>query len=98
MFDDFGQDDEFDDGNIACPACGHSPTRSRSCQICGGEGSREYNDAPEEWGEDCPSEANHLIECRECDSSGIERWCPKCSANYWLAKREADRKAKLAKR
>lgn len=41
------------------------------CTLCGGEGFREYNDAPEEWGEDCPSEPNHLIPCREC--AEIER-------------------------
>lgn len=36
------------------------------CELCGGEGFREYNDAPDEWGEDCPSEINHLIPCRGC--------------------------------
>lgn len=41
------------------------------CTLCGGDGVREYMDAPEECGEDCPSERNHLIPCRECDE--IER-------------------------
>lgn len=36
------------------------------CELCGGEGVREYEDAPDEWGEDCPSEPNHLIPCRGC--------------------------------
>lgn len=36
------------------------------CELCGGEGFREYLDAPDEWGEDSPSEANHLIPCRGC--------------------------------
>lgn len=37
-----------------------------TCDLCGGEGVREYNDAPDEWGEDCPSQVNHLIPCRGC--------------------------------
>lgn len=41
------------------------------CDTCGGEGHREYMDAPDEWGEDCPSEPNHLIPCRYCDE--VER-------------------------
>lgn len=36
------------------------------CDLCGGDGVREYLDAPDEWGEDCPSEQNHLIACRGC--------------------------------
>ena len=32
--------------------------------------------------------------CRECAGTGIVRWCPKCGADYWLAEREAKRKAK----
>ncbi|MCG8406699.1 MAG: hypothetical protein MI923_16005 [Phycisphaerales bacterium] len=39
------------------------------CDLCGGEGFREYVDAPDEWGEDCPSEPNHLIPCRGCDEN-----------------------------
>jgi hypothetical protein len=26
----------------------------------------EYIDHPEVWGEDCPSEMNHLVPCSEC--------------------------------
>ena len=36
------------------------------CERCGGEGHMEYNDCPEVWGEDCPSEVNHLVECPTC--------------------------------
>lgn len=37
------------------------------CDRCGGDGLIEYLDAgPSEWGEDCPSEMNHLIPCPEC--------------------------------
>ena len=37
------------------------------CDRCGGDGFIEYADAgPSEWGEDCPSEMNHLIPCPEC--------------------------------
>lgn len=43
------------------------------CELCGGEGFREYNDAPDEWGEDCPSLKNHLIPCRGCAELDIEK-------------------------
>lgn len=46
------------------------------CDVCGGDGMRECMDAPDEWGEDCPSEVNHLITCRECDGRGGWWWCP----------------------
>ena len=41
-----------------------------SCHRCGGEGFVEYNDAPEAWGEDCPSEMNHLVTCPICLGRG----------------------------
>lgn len=44
------------------------------CERCGGEGLLEYIDAPDTWGEDCPSEVNHLIECPDCAGTG--RWRP----------------------
>lgn len=41
------------------------------CGRCGGEGFIEYADGdPSDWGEDCPSEENHLIPCRECNGTG----------------------------
>ena len=56
--DDWGDDRDFD--------------RDRDeCDRCGGEGSIEYDEAgPSEWGEDCPSEVNHLIECPKCGGAG----------------------------
>lgn len=41
------------------------------CDRCGGEGSIEYDDAPEVWGGDCPDEVNHLVTCPECHGSGV---------------------------
>ena len=46
------------------------------CDLCGGDGSREYMDAPDEWGEDCPSEVNHLVECHDCGGAGGWWYCP----------------------
>lgn len=43
------------------------------CSRCGGEGFIEYNDAPDLWGEDCPSEVNHLVDCPECHRIEIEK-------------------------
>ena len=43
------------------------------CSRCGGDGVIEYNDGdPSDWGEDCPSEINHLIVCRACNGTGRE--------------------------
>lgn len=36
------------------------------CSRCGGDGYVEYSDSPDLWGEDCPSEENHLLPCPEC--------------------------------
>lgn len=42
------------------------------CERCGGEGSIEYDDAGSDvWGEDCPSEMNHLVECPACRGEGV---------------------------
>lgn len=42
-----------------------------TCERCGGEGSIEYAEAgPDVWGEDCPSEVNHLVECPDCGGYG----------------------------
>lgn len=41
------------------------------CDRCGGDGFIEYNDGDGgDWGEDCPSEQNHLIVCRACRGTG----------------------------
>lgn len=41
------------------------------CERCGGDGFIEYNDGDgSDWGEDCPSEENHLIICRACNGTG----------------------------
>lgn len=45
------------------------------CDQCGGDGMCEYMDTPEVWGEDCPSEVNHLVTCPECGGAGGLWWC-----------------------
>ena len=47
----------------------------RSCPWCGGEGITEYLDDPGSWGEDCPSEENHLVTCSGCKGSGLRKDC-----------------------
>ena len=46
-----------------------------SCHTCGGQGFAEYSDCPEAWGEDCPSEVNHLLTCPNCGGSGDRKDC-----------------------
>ena len=49
------------------------------CPSCGGEGMVEYLDAgPSVWGEDCPSEENHLVTCPNCRGSGLLKDCSSC--------------------
>jgi hypothetical protein len=44
------------------------------CQRCGGEGHIEYAEAgPDVWGEDSPSEVNHLVTCPDCRGTGVAR-------------------------
>lgn len=43
------------------------------CDQCGGDGYVEYNDAPETWGEDCPSQRNHLVACPGCAGAQRDR-------------------------
>jgi len=40
-----------------------------------------------------------MAACPECNGTGIQRWCPKCGADYWHAqakKRKDAAKAKAA--
>lgn len=42
------------------------------CPRCGGEGFISYLEAgPDVWGEDCPSEKDHLVTCPDCRGTGI---------------------------
>ena len=45
-----------------------------ACDHCGGDGCIDYLDGDGgDWGEDCPSEENHLIICRHCGGTGYVR-------------------------
>lgn len=44
-----------------------------SCERCGGAGHLEYLEADELWGEDCPSEVNHLVPCPTCHGAGVRK-------------------------
>ncbi len=86
--DDF---DNVDVEDVPCPACGHSETRSRDCQEC------DENNEVVVCCDDICVGTGHCIHgdgmaiCGNCWGTGIERWCPKCSANYWRAKSEAEK-------
>ena len=61
MSDDYDDDDWLHGDDFGDNRCDH----------CGGEGFLEYSDHPELWGEDCPSEVNHLETCPTCGGMGI---------------------------
>jgi DnaJ-class molecular chaperone len=75
-------DVEIDD--IPCPACGCPETRSQRCPECWGEGEHDaYEDDP------INEDPGTYTPCFDCSGTGILRWCPKCGADYWRAKRKA---------
>ena len=61
---EYADDDLFDDEDD-----------ERNCPWCGGDGFTEYDDDPGAWGEDCPSEENHLVTCSGCKGSGLRKDC-----------------------
>lgn len=76
------RDPEMADATCRCGSC----MEWEDCDRCGGEGFCEYQDTPECWGEDCPSEVNHLVDCPECGGASGWWWCP-------AAVKEANQKA-----
>jgi hypothetical protein len=83
MSDDYQYDD------CECPKCGHAPTHSRDSQNCD-----EMNEVCVCIDDLCrgSGECIHgdgMDPCPECAGTGIQRWCPKCGADYWRAKRAA---------
>jgi len=53
------------------------------CQRCGGDGVVEYTESPDLWGEDSPSEENHLLPCPECAEHN--RWVEQIAKRSALA-------------
>lgn len=97
MSDKYDIGDHYDDGpetdDLPCPACGHHETRSQDCHECD-----ELNEVCECIDDLCQGSGHcihgdGMVACHECAGTGIARWCPKCGANYWRAKRAAERKA-----
>jgi hypothetical protein len=68
-------DDVIDDDEIACPVCGHAPTRVRPCTAIwcddGWVDETEYD----------PNEGDPEVRCDTCWGLGLERWCPACGAD-----------------
>lgn len=87
MFDD----DEIETDDIPCPACGHHETRSHRCSECDDGYTDAYDEDP------INEDPGTLIICGECSGSSIVRWCPKCNADYWRAKKRGDIAGKDAK-
>lgn len=73
--------DDYDiDFDTPCPACGHHTTHFRHCAECDSGFIDEHDDDPINF---APGE--EFTVCQECCGHGIERWCPKCGADYWRA-------------
>lgn len=77
-----------EDPDFVCVRCGSDDVEFYQCDCdrCGGEGHIEYDEGgPDVWGEDCPSEVNHLVACPDCDGSGGRHWCNACAATVRAA-------------
>lgn len=78
-------DYEFDDRE--CLKCGHSPTHSRECSQCHGDGGFDcYDEDPINF-----SPGEQIEPCEVCSESGIEHWCPECGADQAAMRLEAKR-------
>ena len=74
-------DHDYDIDELPCPVCDNPYTHYRFCCECEDGFIDEHEDDPINF---APGES--LVMCRECYGEGIERWCPKCGADYWKAK------------
>ena len=70
--------DEFTYEESACPKCGHSPTKSRHCDVIGCSDGYidEYDEDPVNFS---PGESYET--CQECHGTGVVRWCPECGCD-----------------
>ncbi len=87
--------DEYDEDDIECPVCGHTPTRSMSCLNIGcDDGAISlYDDDPIGQGVD------DIEQCPECRGTGRQRWCPNCGIDLndlgGIVKAQGEELAKL---
>lgn len=72
-----GLDDFEEDYDTPCPSCRHVPTRYRDCNAIGCEDGYIdlYEDDPLWYDEE------DVEVCRECNGTGVQRWCPACGAD-----------------
>ena len=82
-------DDFYDVDDPECPACGNSVTHSQRC----GECDEGYNDAYED--DPINESPGTWLTCGACHGHGLQRWCPKCGADYWQAKAKAIREKQI---
>lgn len=78
--------DDYEIDDLQCPACGNPVTHSDRCLLCD-----EMNEVVDCCDDLCVGagrciHGDGMAPCPECSGTGIRRWCPKCHADYWLAK------------
>lgn len=78
-------DDDYEIDDLPFPACGNSTTHSCDCIECD-----EMNEEVICCDDICVG-SGHCIHgdgmgpYRNCNGTGIQRWCPACGADYWDA-------------
>ena len=85
--------DDYEYSELVCPKCGHEPTHERHCRglHCDDGWIDEYYDDPINF-----APGSEYVRCQECHGHGIERWCPECGADYWIAKGEKENEVQRA--
>lgn len=73
--------DDFDDGiqfcDARCPNCGSSPTYTRDCDSCGGDGCFDGYEEDPLWY--APGETET---CDNCRGTGGFHWCRECGYDF----------------
>ncbi len=72
---------DVDEPPLCCQICGEE-LEWEDCDRCGGDGFVEYLEAPEAWGEDCPSKLNHFVTCVYCGGTGGHLECPNVENHF----------------
>lgn len=84
--------DDYEIDSLLCPKC-RNQVNSRDCDSC-----NEFGEVSECCDDLCQEECIHgdgMVECRDCRGTGIQRWCPSCGADYYMAlnkQHQAERK------
>jgi len=72
---------DYEESDLECPHCGHSPTRWQHCDVVGCDDGwidlYEYDDP-------INFSLGKVEQCTTCRGTGIVQWCPECGKDIYL--------------